>query len=139
VNILLRVATAEGKTTETKYFYTGLGRINLHTRTFQLLRKTGDTFLLTEHSLDIGVLSRVYNVENVTYTEYSETPRRWCERTDPHTAFYFEEVRRIVPEKVSSSQWTSGKRSGLRSHPSVSSWFFTWLSFCWCVGCTLRP
>jgi hypothetical protein len=92
-------AEAQGKTIETKYFYTGLGRINVHTRMFQLLQRTGNTLLLTEHPLEIGVVSRVYHVEHVTYTEYSEKPRRWCERTDPHTAFYFEEVRRIVPEK----------------------------------------
>ena len=55
--------------------------------------------MLTEQPFEVGVLSRVYSVEHVTYTVYSETPRRWCERTTPHTAFYFEEVRRIVPEK----------------------------------------
>ena len=92
-------ASARGKTIETKYFYTGLGRINAHTRMFQLLQRMGDTLLLTEQSMEISTLSRVYHVEDVTYTEYSEHPRRWCERTDPHTGFYFEEVRRIVPEK----------------------------------------
>lgn len=49
--------------------------------------------------MEISTLSRVYHVEDVVYTEYSEHPRRWCERINPHTAFYFEEVRRIVPEK----------------------------------------
>ena len=93
-------ANAHGKTIETQYFYTGLGRINVYTQTFQLLqRMDSGHLLLTERPHPIGVLSRVYHVEHVTYTEYSETPRRWCERTDPHTAFYFEEVRRIVPEK----------------------------------------
>jgi len=92
-------ASARGKTIETKYFYTGLGRINAHTRMFQLLQRMGDTLLLTEQSMEISTLSRVYHVEDVVYIEYSEHPRRWCERTDPHTTFYFEEVRRIVPEK----------------------------------------
>jgi len=92
-------ADAQGTSFDTRFFYTGLGRINAHTQTFQLLQKTGDTFLLTEQPFDVGVLSRVYHVEHVTYTLYSDTPRRWCERTDPHTSFYFEEVRRIVPEK----------------------------------------
>ena len=92
-------AEAQGKTVETQYLYTGLGRINVQTQTFQLLQRTGDTLLLTERPYSIGLLSRVYHVEHVTYTEYSDAPRRWCERTDPTTAFYFEEVRRIVPEK----------------------------------------
>jgi hypothetical protein len=93
-------ASAVGKTIETHYFYTGLGRINTHTQLFQLLQRTDSgNLILTERPHPIGVLSRVYHVEAVTYTEYSVTPRRWCERTDPGTAFYFEEVRRIVPEK----------------------------------------
>jgi hypothetical protein len=93
-------ASAVGKTIETHYFYTGLGRINTHTQMFQLLQRTDSGHLiLTERPHPIGVLSRVYHVEAVTYTEYSVTPRRWCERTDTSTAFYFEEVRRIVPEK----------------------------------------
>jgi hypothetical protein len=93
-------ASAVGKTIETHYFYTGLGRINTHTQMFQLLQRTDSGHLiLTERPHPIGVLSRVYHVEAVTYTEYSMTPRRWCERTDPTTALYFEEVRRIVPEK----------------------------------------
>ena len=93
-------ASAVGKTIETHYFYTGLGRINTHTQMFQLLQKTDSGHLiLTERPHPIGVLSRVYHVEAVTYTEYSAVPRRWCERTDTITAFYFEEVRRIVPEK----------------------------------------
>lgn len=91
---------AQGITTETKYFYTGLGRINAHTQTFQVLKTMNSgNFVLFERPNPIGTLSRVYNVEHVTYTEYSSNPRRWCERIDPITAFYFEEVRRIVPEK----------------------------------------
>ena len=93
-------ADAAGVTTETQYFYTGLGRINAHTQTFQLLQTMSNGhLLLTERPHSVGVLSRVYHVEHVTYTEYSAAPRRWCERIDPTTAFYFEEVRRIVPEK----------------------------------------
>ena len=93
-------ASAIGKTIETHYFYTGLGRINTHTQMFQILQKgENGRLILFERPHPIGVLSRVYHVEAVTYTEYSVTPRRWCERTDPSTAFYFEEVRRIVPEK----------------------------------------
>jgi hypothetical protein len=93
-------ANAVGKTIETHYFYTGLGRINTHTQMFQLLQRTDAGHLvLTERPHPIGVLSRVYHVEAVTYTEYSVNPRRWCERTDPAHVFYFEEVRRIMPEK----------------------------------------
>jgi len=93
-------ASAAGKTIETQYFYTGLGRINAHTQMFQLLHtQTNGNFVLFERPNPIGLLSRVYHVEHVTYTEYSANPRRWSERIDPITAFYFEEVRRIVPEK----------------------------------------
>lgn len=89
-----------GKTTETDYFYTGLGRINTLTQTFQLMQTMNNgSFLITERPYSVGVLSRVYHTEHVTYTEYSSSPRRWCERVDPSTAFYFEEVRRNVPEK----------------------------------------
>ena len=92
-------ADAQGKTVETQYSAFGFACLNVHAQTFQLLQRTGDTLLLTERPHSVGLLSRVYHVEHVTYTEYSDAPRRWCERTDPTTAFYFEEVRRIVPEK----------------------------------------
>ena len=94
-------ATGPGKSYETEYLYTGLGRINLHTQTFQLLQtiENSHNFLFTERPHPVGVLSRVYHVEHVTYTEYSESPRRWSEQTDPSTVMFFAEVRRNVPEK----------------------------------------
>jgi hypothetical protein len=86
-------ATQPGKTYETKLLYTGNGRIDTHTKTYQVFQ-LGPPITFFERPFTGGVVSRVYSAELTTVTEYSKTPRRWKEETAYMTQ-YFEELRRI--------------------------------------------
>ena len=88
-------ANAPGTTYETKFIYTGSGRIDTYTKTYQVFQ-LGPPIILFERPFDGGVVSRVYSAEFATVTEYSKSPRRWKEYT-PDTTQYFEELRRNSP------------------------------------------
>ena len=85
-------ATAKGTTYETKFVYTGSGRIDTHAKTYQVFQ-LGPPITLFERPFEGGVVSRVYSAEFATITEYSKTPRKWKEET-PESTQYFEELRR---------------------------------------------
>lgn len=86
-------ASQPGTTYETRFVYTGNGRINTHAQTYQVFQ-SGPQITLHERPFPGGVVSRSYSVEYATVTEYSKSPRRWKEET-PSTTQYFEELRRI--------------------------------------------
>ena len=86
-------ANASGKTYETKFLYTGLGRVDTTTMKYQKFQ-TGTDFFMFEEPFAGGVVSRVYMSEFATITEYSKMPRRWKEET-PAGTHYFSELRRI--------------------------------------------
>jgi hypothetical protein len=79
-----------GRSYETTFIYTGMGRVNTHTQTYQAFQHTS-TFLLFERPFKSGVISRAYSTELATVTEYSKNPRRWKEETVNGT-FYFEQL-----------------------------------------------
>jgi hypothetical protein len=81
-----------GKSYETKFLYTGLGRIDTHSKMYQVFQQ-GTPFSLVERPFKGGVVSRVYSAELATVTEYSKSPRQWKEETPTGTQF-FEELRR---------------------------------------------
>ena len=85
-------AKAVGTTYETKFVYTGSGRIDTHAKTYQVFQ-LGPPITLFERPFEGGVVSRAYSAEFATVTEYSKTPRRWKEET-PDATQYFEELRR---------------------------------------------
>lgn len=82
-----------GTTYETRFLYTGNGRIDTHAKLYQVFQ-LGPPITLYERPFPGGVVSRSYSVEYATVTEYSTTPRRWKEET-PAATQYFEELRRI--------------------------------------------
>ena len=86
-------AAQPGTSYETKFLYTGNGRVDTHTQTYQVFQ-LGPPITLFERPFKGGVISRVYSTEIATVTEYSKTPRRWKEET-PTGIQYFEELRRI--------------------------------------------
>jgi hypothetical protein len=88
-------SNAKGTTYETKFVYTGSGRIDTHSKTYQVFQ-LGPPIMLFERPFEGGVVSRVYSAEFATVTEYSKTPRRWKEET-PESTQYFEELRRNSP------------------------------------------
>ena len=84
----------EGKTYETKYIYIGFRRLNSVTNKIQTIEVNPDgtwTFQ-EEDNLNSGVLSRSYNTELVTVTEYSQSPRVWSESIDPEHIFFFRQM-----------------------------------------------
>ena len=85
-------ASTSGTPYETKFVYTGSGRIDTHSKTYQVFQ-LGPPVMLFERPFPGGVVSRAYSAEFATVTEYSKTPRRWKEET-PENTQYFEEVRR---------------------------------------------
>jgi hypothetical protein len=78
-----------GVSYETKFLYTGFGRIDIHAKVYQ----TFQDFSLFERPFKGGVISRVYSTELATVTEYSKSPRRWMEET-PGCTMYFAEISR---------------------------------------------
>ena len=86
-------ATQPGTSYETKFLYTGNGRIDTTAQLYQVFQ-LGPPITLFERPFKGGVVSRAYSVEYATITEYSKTPRRWKEDT-PTSIQYFEELRRI--------------------------------------------
>jgi hypothetical protein len=85
-------ATGRGITYDTKFVYTGSGRIDTQSKTYQVFQ-LGPPITLFERPFEGGVVSRVYSAEFATITEYSKSPRRWKEET-PENTQYFEELRR---------------------------------------------
>ena len=86
-------ADGVGYSYETKFLYTGRGRINTHTKMYETFQNGLHLFLF-ERPFPGGVVSRVYASELATVTEYSKLPRKWKEET-PTSTQYFTEVRRI--------------------------------------------
>jgi hypothetical protein len=85
-------ANDKGTTYETKFLYTGNGRIDTTAKRYQVFH-SGSPMTLVERPFTSGVVSRCYAAELATITEYSKTPRRWKEDT-PASVQYFEELRR---------------------------------------------
>jgi hypothetical protein len=86
-------AAQPGTTYETRFLYTGNGRIDITAKTYQVFQ-LGPPITLFERPFKGGVVPRSYSVEYATITEYSKAPRRWKEDTPTNTQ-YFEELRRI--------------------------------------------
>lgn len=86
-------ASQPGTSYETRFLYTGNGRIDTQAKLYQVFQ-LGPPITLHERPFPGGVVSRSYSVEYATITEYSKTPRRWKEET-PAATQYFEELRRI--------------------------------------------
>ena len=86
-------ATQSGTSYETRFLYTGNGRINTQAKLYQVFQ-LGPPITLHERPFPGGVVSRSYSVEYATVTEYSKSPRKWKEET-PTATQYFEELRRI--------------------------------------------
>jgi len=82
-------AKNSGVSYETKFLYTGFGRIDVHAKVYQ----TFQDFSMFERPFGGGVISRLYNTELATVTEYSKSPRRWKEET-PTCTMYFAEIPR---------------------------------------------
>jgi len=82
-------ATNPGVSYETKFLYTGFGRIDVHAKVYQSFQD----FSMYERPFKGGVVSRVYSSELATVTEYSKSPRRWKEET-PSCTMYFAEISR---------------------------------------------
>ena len=85
-------ANAPGSAYETKFIYTGSGRIDTHSKTYQVFQ-LGPPLMLFERPFPGGVVSHAYSAEFATVTEYSKNPRKWKEET-PENTQYFEELRR---------------------------------------------
>jgi hypothetical protein len=85
-------AAGPGTSYETKFVYTGSGRIDTHSKTYQVFQ-LDPPLTLFERPFVGGVVSRVYFAEFATVTEYSKSPRKWKEDT-PDATQYFEELRR---------------------------------------------
>jgi hypothetical protein len=86
-------AQTVGTSYETKFLYTGLGRIDAEAQVYQAFQH-GPPFLLFERPFKGGVVSRVYTVEFATVTVYSKSPRCWKEET-PTDTLYFTELRKL--------------------------------------------
>jgi hypothetical protein len=84
-------ATGTSTSYETKFLYTGNGRIDVHAKVYQAFQHEDATFFLFERPFSGGVVSRSYSVEYATVTEYSKSPRRWKEET-PSSTQYFAEI-----------------------------------------------
>lgn len=84
----------ESKTYETKYIYIGFRRLNSATNKIQTIEvNLGGTWTFQEEdNLHSGVLSRSYNTELMTVTEYSQSPRVWSESIDPDHIFFFRQT-----------------------------------------------
>jgi hypothetical protein len=85
-------ASWKGQSYDTKFLYTGFGRIDTTSKRYQCF-EPGTPFRLTERPFKSGVVSRVYSTELATITEYSKSPRLWKEETPSGTQF-FAELRR---------------------------------------------
>jgi len=70
-------ADAQGTSYETRFHYTGFGRIDTHAKLYQVFQSN----TLFERPFLGGVVSRLYASEYATVTEYSKSPRRWKEDT----------------------------------------------------------
>jgi hypothetical protein len=86
-------ANGNGTSYETKFLYTGSGRIDAEAQVYQAFQH-GPPFLLFERPFKGGVVSRVYTVEFATVTIYSKSPRLWKEET-PSATTYFTELRKL--------------------------------------------
>lgn len=83
-------ADGVGHSYDTTFLYTGRGRINMHMRMYE----TFEGMHMFERPFTGGVVSRVYDAEAVSITEYSKSPRRWKEDT-PTGTWYYSQLRRI--------------------------------------------
>ena len=79
--------TMKGTTYETRYLYTGFGRVNEHEKTLEVLQKKDGKIIFFTRPFMLHVLSRVYHVELARVTIYSSNPRMWSEEVDGVTFF----------------------------------------------------
>jgi hypothetical protein len=88
-----------GLTYETRIVYTGLGRMNLHTRKLQYMMPLPDGHVyLRESDFPSGVVSRIYHTEHARVTEYTN-PRRWTETIGDKT-FHFTVCGSLTPKQT---------------------------------------
>jgi len=83
----------KGKTYETRFIYTGLGRYNEHIQCMEWIEVHPDgshSFSIKSYTLE--VLSRAYHVEHARVTVYSESPRVWKEEIGSDCFFFYEIV-----------------------------------------------
>lgn len=83
----------KGKTYETRFIYTGLGRYNEHIQCMEWIEVDPDgshSFSIKSYTLE--VLSRAYHVEHARVTVYSESPRVWKEEIGSDCFFFYEIV-----------------------------------------------
>jgi len=82
----------KGVTYETRYLYTGFGRYNEFEKTLEVLQVEPDqTYSFFTRPYQAEVMSRVYHVEPITLTLYSESPRVWRE-TVGSDSWFFQEI-----------------------------------------------
>jgi hypothetical protein len=80
------------KVYETRFLYTGLSRYNVETKMISSFRPKGDTILYSESPFPGTTFPRVYSVEHVTVTVYSESPKIWSEELSPQDLHFFQQV-----------------------------------------------
>lgn len=83
-------------TYETQFLYTGMSRVDKTKSTLTTTSMLDNGHLrITEEPYDIGVLSRVYHVEQVKVDIYSKEPKVWCEMISPTEVYFFMEVKQV--------------------------------------------
>lgn len=82
-----------GKTYETKYMYTGYSRYDTVRKVLVQIVEENGRFLYTETPCTDTVFSRVYAVEHVRVTVYSESPRIWKEELSPGEVFFYRQQK----------------------------------------------
>ena len=87
-----------GKTYETKYMYTGYSRYDTVRKTLAQIVEQDGRFLYTESPCTDTVFSRVYSVELVRVTIYSDSPKVWKEELAPGEVFFYQQKQ--VPDLI---------------------------------------
>lgn len=88
-----------GTTYETRIVYTGLGRMNLHTRKLQYMMPLPNGHVyLRESDFPSGIVSRIYHTEYARVTEYTN-PRRWKEVVGDKV-FHFTVCGSLTPKQT---------------------------------------
>jgi len=90
---------SEGSTYETRILYTGLGRVNLHTRMLQYMQPLSNGCVyFRETPMPDGIVSRIYHTEYARVTEYTN-PRRWKEVVGDKV-FHFTVCGSLTPKQT---------------------------------------
>jgi hypothetical protein len=78
-------------TYETNYMYTGYSRYDTVRKVLAQIVEEDGRFLYTEFPCTDSVFSRVYAVEHVRVSVYSESPRVWKEELSPGEVFFYQQ------------------------------------------------